>query len=236
MPRTARASVGGVWYHVLNRGNRREAVFHKSGDYDAFVEASSDARTRLPLDILGYCLMPNHFHLVIRPQGDGDLGRWVQWSLMAHPRRYHRQYRTSGHVWQGRFKAFPIQDDDHLRTVGLPDTRRLPFAEGGVADTHRLARGILIAANHSEWGCLEPPFVRRGEGEVKVGARRHITIQPSGRKGMSFRPTVLVADPERELRWLGRFWLPGLFDGEHSFGEMRSSWSQCHGRRKRGHT
>jgi hypothetical protein len=145
---------------------------------------------------------------------------------MAHARRYHRHYRTSGHVWQGRFKAFPIQDDDHLRTVGLPDTRRLPRA--GLPDTHRLARGILIAANHSEWGCLEPPFVRRGEGEVKVGARLHVTIQPSARKGMSFRPTVLVADPERELRWLGRFLLPGLFDGEHSFGEMRSSWSQCH--------
>ena len=107
MPRTARASVGGLWYHVLNRGNRREAVFHKPGDYDSFVEAIIDARARLPLDILGYCLMPNHFHLVIRPHADGDLGRWVQWLLMAHARRYHRHYRTSGHVWQGRFKAFP---------------------------------------------------------------------------------------------------------------------------------
>jgi putative transposase len=62
-------------------------------------------------------MMPNHFHVVIRPQGDGDLGRWVQWLLMAHARRYHCQCRTSAHVWQGRFKAFPIQDDDHLRTV-----------------------------------------------------------------------------------------------------------------------
>jgi putative transposase len=73
-----------MWYHVLNRGNRREAVFHKPGDYDAFVEALIDARARLPLDILGYCLMPNHFHLVIRPRADGDLGRWVQWLLMTH--------------------------------------------------------------------------------------------------------------------------------------------------------
>jgi hypothetical protein len=93
-------------------------------------------------------------------------------------------------------------------------------------------RALTDFAAYPEWN----PFVRSGEGEVKVGARLHVTIQPSGRKGMSFRPTVLVADPERELRWLGRFWLPGLFDGEHSFGEMRSSWSQCHGRRKRGHT
>jgi hypothetical protein len=68
-------------------------------------------------------------------------------------------------------------------------------------------------AAYPEWN----PFVRRGEGEISVGARLHIYIQPSGGKGMSFRPTVLVADPNREFRWLGHLWLPGLFDGEHSF-------------------
>jgi putative transposase len=117
MPRTARASVGGVIYHALNRGNRREAVFHKPADYDAFVESMYEAKQRLPLDLLGYCLMPSHFHLVLRPKGDGDLGRWMQRLLATHAQRYHRQYHTTGHVWQGRFKAFPIQDDDHLLTV-----------------------------------------------------------------------------------------------------------------------
>jgi len=117
MPRTARASVADTWYHVLNRGNRRAEVFHKPPDFDAFVQAMADASARLPVDILGYCLMPNHFHLVIRTRADGDLGRWVQWLLMAHARRYHRHYHTTGHVWQGRFRAFPIQDDDHLVTV-----------------------------------------------------------------------------------------------------------------------
>jgi putative transposase len=117
MPRTARASVGGMWYHALNRGNRCEAVYHIPGDYEAFIEAVIDARARLPVDLLGYCLMPNHFHLVLRPHADGDLGRWMQWLLTAHARRYHRHYGTSGHIWQGRFKAFPVQDDDHLSTV-----------------------------------------------------------------------------------------------------------------------
>jgi putative transposase len=95
-----------VWCHVLNRGNRREVVFHKPTDYDAFVK-----------DILGYCLMPDHFHLVIRTHADADLGLWVQWLLMAQARRYHRHYHTTGHVWQGRFKALPVQDDDHLLGV-----------------------------------------------------------------------------------------------------------------------
>jgi hypothetical protein len=55
------------------------------------------------------------------------------------------------------------------------------------------------------------------EGDVSVGARIQVYIEPSGGKGMLFSPTVLVAEPNRELRWLGHLWLPGLFDGEHSF-------------------
>jgi putative transposase len=76
-----------------------------------------DGRARQPIDVLGYCLMPNHFHLIVRPAADGALGQWMQWLLTTHVRRYHRHYGTDGHVWQGRFRAFPIQDDDHLVTV-----------------------------------------------------------------------------------------------------------------------
>src|SRR5437868_13771050 len=77
----------------------------------------ADAHLRLSVDLLGYCLMPNHFHRVLRPHADGDLGRWMQWLLTAHVQRYHRHSGTSGHVWQGRFKAFTIQDDDLRVTV-----------------------------------------------------------------------------------------------------------------------
>ena len=61
--------------------------------------------------------MPNHFHLVVWPLGDGDVSRFMQWLLTAQVRRYHRHYSGSGHVWQGRFKAFPIEQDEHLGTV-----------------------------------------------------------------------------------------------------------------------
>ncbi|MDB4778378.1 transposase, partial [bacterium] len=66
---------------------------------------------------LAFCLMPNHFHLVLWPREDGDLSRWMQWLMTSHVRRYHRHYQSSGHVWQGRFKAFPIQSNEHLLTV-----------------------------------------------------------------------------------------------------------------------
>ncbi len=61
------------------------------------------------------------------------------------------------------------------------------------------------------------PFIRRASGEIKPGGRLEVTIQPSGAQGMTFKPTVLAAEPNRELRWLGRVVLPGIFDGEHSF-------------------
>ena len=81
------------------------------------------------------------------------------------------------------------------------------------AAAERVWRVLTDFAAYPEWN----PFIRRGEGEVKVGARLHVFIQPSGGRGMSFRPKVLVAHPGRELRWLGHLWVPGLFDGEHSF-------------------
>jgi putative transposase len=103
MPRTARASAGGVVYHVINRGNARNEVFHKEEDYVAFQKLLRDAQRRCPMRILSYCLMPNHFHLILWPHRAGDLSRWMQWLLTAHVRRYHRHYGSSGHVWQGRF-------------------------------------------------------------------------------------------------------------------------------------
>lgn len=129
MPRAARSAAGGLCYHVLNRGNARADVFHKPEDYDAFLALFAPACERLRMRILGWCLMPNHFHLVLRPHDDGDLGRWMQWLMTSHVRRYHRHYRSEGHVWQGRYKAFPIQADDHLLTV-LRYVERNPLRAG----------------------------------------------------------------------------------------------------------
>jgi putative transposase len=109
--------VGAVCYRVLNRGNARQAVFHKREDYVTFLDLMAEANDRLPMRLLAWCLIPNHFHLVLWPHGDGDLSRWMQWLLTSHVRRYHRHYQSSGHVWQGRFKAFPIEEDEHLWTV-----------------------------------------------------------------------------------------------------------------------
>jgi putative transposase len=117
MPRNPRASLGGYCYHALNRGNGRRTVFHKDGDFAAFVKLLRQAGERSPVRLLAWCLMPNHFHLALWPPGDGDLSDYMMWLLTAHVRRYHQHYHSSGHVYQGRFRSFPIQEDDHLLAV-----------------------------------------------------------------------------------------------------------------------
>src|SRR5271170_726239 len=114
MPRTARASRAGYCYHVLNWGNGRKTVFHKDADFDAFVKLLKEAGERTPIRLLSYCLMPNHFHLAVWPQHDNDLSDYMMWLLPAHVRRYQKHYHSSGHVWQGRFKAFRVSEDEHL--------------------------------------------------------------------------------------------------------------------------
>ena len=117
MPRIPRGQRAGHAYHVLNRGNGGAIVFHKEGDYRAFLDLLATAKTKHPVKVFGFCLMPNHFHLVLQPATDGALSPFMQWWLTSHVRRYHRHYRSHGHVWQGRFKSFPIQQDAHLLTV-----------------------------------------------------------------------------------------------------------------------
>ncbi len=117
MPRSARAAVGGFCYHVINRGNERATVFHDDADFHAFVRLLRAASARVPMRLLAYGLMPNHFHAVLWPPGDTDMARWVEWLLTTHVRRYRKRYGGVGHVWQGRYKAFPIAQDEHLLTV-----------------------------------------------------------------------------------------------------------------------
>jgi putative transposase len=102
---------------VINRGNSRQQVFHKDAEYRAFTGLMGEAKKRHMVKVHAYCLMPNHFHLLLKPEQGDELSRWMQWLMTSHVRRYHKHYGTSGHVWQGRFKSFIIAEDAHLLTV-----------------------------------------------------------------------------------------------------------------------
>jgi putative transposase len=119
MGRPHRAAVGGYVYHVLNRANARMTIFEEDGDYEAFEKVLIEAVERTATRLLAYCVMPNHWHLLVWPRKDNELSRFVGWLTLTHTQRWHAYRRStgSGHVYQGRFKSFPVEDDDHYYTV-----------------------------------------------------------------------------------------------------------------------
>ncbi len=155
MPRKTCTLFGGFCYHIINRGNGRAQVFHGEADYREFVKLMAAAGERPPPRLaprlaprlLAYCLMPNHVHLVLWPREDGEVSRWMQWLMTAQVRRHHRRHGTDGHLWQGRFKAFPIQRDEHLLSV-LRYVERNPLRAKLVARAEDWPWSSLGAANH----------------------------------------------------------------------------------------
>lgn len=116
MPRPLRPVDDGLIYHVINRGNNQQDVFRKPADFQAFLATLAELKERKPFKLYGYCLLNNHFHLLLRPTG-ATISRIMQSLLISHTQRYHRHYQSGGHVWQGRFKSPVIQNDEHLLTV-----------------------------------------------------------------------------------------------------------------------
>ncbi len=118
-------------FHCLNRAVARLTIFEKDADYAAFEQVLEAAHARIPLRILAYTLMPNHWHLVVWPQADTEVTEFLQWLTVTHTMRWHAHYQTSGtgHLYQGRFKSFPVQSDQHLLTV-LRYVERNPVRAG----------------------------------------------------------------------------------------------------------
>jgi len=103
----------GLIYLVFNRGNNRQNVFRKPEKFHVFLAALGDLKERKPFELYGYCLLNNYFHLLIRPLAT-TISRLMQSLLVSHTLRYHKHYRSGGHVWQGRFKSPVIQNGEHL--------------------------------------------------------------------------------------------------------------------------
>ncbi len=119
MPRRPRLAAGALAYHVLNRRVGRLPLFEQPSDYAAFEQILAEAVDRTRIRVAAYCLMPNHWHLVLWPQQDGDLSEVLRWVTVTHTQRWHAHHHTAGTgpVYQGRFKSFAVQTDEHFLTV-----------------------------------------------------------------------------------------------------------------------
>ena len=119
MARQPRINLGGYIYHVINRANARARIFHSEADYRDFEYLLEEVVHTFRMRILAYVIMPNHWHLLLYPREDGDMSTALRWLGTTHVRRHHSRKGTigGGHVYQGRYKSFLVQDDTHLLTV-----------------------------------------------------------------------------------------------------------------------
>ncbi len=119
MPRIERVDVGNEIYHVINRANARVKIFDDDKDYKLFEDILKEAVEKFEMRLLAYCLMPNHWHLVLYPKNDGELAKFMGWLTNTHTRRYHVEKKTigHGHLYQGRYKSFLCEKENYLITL-----------------------------------------------------------------------------------------------------------------------
>src|SRR5208337_3071619 len=119
MGRARRVDVGGTIYHALNRANFRSRLFREASHYEDFLGIVEESLNFVHMRILAYCLMPNHWHLVLYPRADGDLSKFLRRLTLTHTQRYHARTRTVGygHVYQGRYKSLLVESDRHFLTL-----------------------------------------------------------------------------------------------------------------------
>ena len=190
-------------YHVLNRGNARMPIFESDADYEAMERVLEQAVERCGTDLLAWCLMPNHWHLVVRPHADGELSRFVGWLTLTHTQRWHahRHSRGAGHVYQGRFKSFAIQEEDHFLTVCR------------YVERNALRANLVRRAEDWRWGSLwrwhngdareksilAPWPVRRHAGWLE-----HVNAAQTEAELAAIRHSVARGAPYGDERWTAR--------------------------------
>jgi putative transposase len=219
MPRQARQAPGGIVYHVLNRANGRLRLFKKDDDFLAFEQVLLEAHERVPIRILSWCLMNNHWHFVLWPERDRELTEFMRWLTLTHAQRWKHAHDAvgHGHLYQGRFKSFPIEQDDHLLTV-LRYVERNPVRAGKVKEAQdwpwgschvRQTKGHQLRDLPSEWPIERPPrwlqFVNTPQTAAEEkSVKEHMERNRPFGNGEWTQSTAKALGLEHSLRPLGR--------------------------------
>lgn len=158
MARKLRHAPGGIAYHVMNRTWGPIELFQDADDYAAFERVLAEARRREGMRLCAYALMPNHFHLVLYPRLDGQLSRFMQWLTMTHTQRWHahRQDVGRGHLYQSRYRSFPIQADDHF------------LAACRYVERNALRAGLARRAEDWPWASLAMRVNKLAKGQLSL--------------------------------------------------------------------
>jgi putative transposase len=116
MPRASQIDVPGLVYHITSRGNRQLPIFHDEEDRFRFLRFLRQAQDEFPCQLHAYCLMTNHYHLLLQTLED-SLSRTMQYLNSVFASWFNRKYRHSGHLYQGRFHSIPVETDAYFTTV-----------------------------------------------------------------------------------------------------------------------
>ncbi|MFO0957201.1 MAG: transposase [Isosphaeraceae bacterium] len=186
MGRPPRADEGGLVYHASNRSNARMVLFECDEDYEAFLRVLAQAQGREPVELFAFCVLPDQFQLVLRPRDDGGLSRFLRWLTLTHTQRWHARHGSagSGHVYQGRFKSFPVQDDAHFATA-CRYVERNPLNAGLVARAEDWRWGSLrrdVPAGDPSFPALSPWPIPRPKDWLK---RVNTPIGPAEEQAMA---------------------------------------------------
>ena len=156
MPRRPRLTAGDLAYHVLNRRVGRLPLFDKPTDYTTFEKILAEAQDSTGIRIAAYCLMPNHWHLLLWPRRDAELSEVLRWITVTHTQRWHAHHHTAGTgpVYQGRFKSFSVQTDEHFLTVAR------------YVERNALRAKLVDRAEAWQWSSLW----RRAQGNAKLAS------------------------------------------------------------------
>ena len=141
-------------------------LFESSGDYEAFLNVMGEAQNKVPIRCLAYCIMPNHFHLVLWPSTDDELRAFTSWLTMTHAKRWHVWHDSvgTGHVYQGRFRALPVSTDPHFLSVCR------------YVERNALTGGLVERAEEWRWSSLAQ---RMGEA-APVELAKWPVVRPDG--------------------------------------------------------
>ena len=171
MARKARYCPGGYVYHVLNRAVGRISLFHGDQDYAAFERVMLEAYQRVPLRIISWCLMKNHWHFVVWPRSDDEVTAYFRALAHTHSLRWRLAHGSArgGPLYQGRFKAFPVQSGEPLRTVCRHVER------------NALSAGLVKRSQQWRWGSL---WLRHQttDDEHSRAMRKMLSAGPQGRR------------------------------------------------------
>jgi len=182
MARPLRIDQEDTFYHVLNRGNEKRAIFRDALDYEGFLARLGRCSERFSLGVYAYVLMGNHYHLLVRTR-EANLSAAIQWLGVSYSTWHNARHQRSGHLFQGRFKSFLIAEDPYLRRLLLYIHR------------NPLRAGLVRRLADYRWSSYRSLAYGRGGPEW---FDRRLAYKRFGMNGKSFRDAVRLYDEPKD--------------------------------------